>query len=140
MSHNRIDANRPVATRIVDGDHHTVEVDLTPIAAGLLSDIALALRGNGHLMTLLANTKPGTWDHAKTRQVILQRLEMTSALKLMLGPDQAEELAGELFDAMEEPSRCEGPCGGENYATTGDLCTGCDEAASFRNALAGGRL
>jgi hypothetical protein len=140
MSHNRIDANRPTATRIVDGDTYTVEVDLSPIAAGLLSDIALALRGNGHLMTLLANQKVGSLEHTRIRRAILQRLEMTSALKLMLGPDQAEELAGELFEAMEEPSHCEGPCGGENYATTGGLCTGCDEAASFRNAMAGGRL
>jgi hypothetical protein len=140
MSHNRIDAHRPVATKVIDGDSYTVELDLSPIAAGLLSDIALALRGNGHLMTLLANNKVGSLEHTRLRRAILQRLEMTSALKLTLGPDQAEQLAGDLFDAMEEPARCEGACGGENYAVYDGLCVDDDAARSLANASAGGRL
>jgi hypothetical protein len=136
----KIDANRPTATQVVDGDSYTAELDLTPIAAGLLNDIAVALRGKGHLMTLLANTKVGSVEHFRTRRLILARLQATRALTVTLGPDQAEALSGELWSASEEPSRCEGHCDGENYARIGNLCGDCDEAASFRNAMAGGRL
>ena len=136
----RIDANRPTATQVVDGDSYTVELDLTPIAAGLLNDIAVALRGNGHLMTLLANNRVGTPEHANVRASILARLQATRALTLQLGPDQAHDLSGDLWTASAEPSRCEGYCDGENFASIGDLCGDCDEIRSSRNAMSGGRL
>lgn len=141
MTANRIDANRPHAEKVIDGDSHTVTLDLAPIAAGLLNDIALALRGNGHLMTLLANNRVGSLEHTRIRRQILNRLEQGTALQLQLGPDQAMDLAGDLFNAAEEPERCAGYCDGENYAADGlDLCTQCDEVRSMRNAAAGGRL
>jgi hypothetical protein len=136
----RIDANRPTATQVVDGDSYTVELDLTPIAAGLLNDIAVALRGNGHLMTLLANNRVGTPEHANVRAQIIARLQATRALTVQLGPDQAEALSEDLWTASAEPSRCEGYCDGENFASIGDLCGDCDEIRSSRNAMSGGRL
>jgi hypothetical protein len=136
----RIDANRPTATQVVDGDSYSVELDLTPIAAGLLNDIAVALRGNGHLMTLLANNQVGSREHANVRASILARLQATRALTVQLGPDQAHDLSGDLWTASAEPSRCEGYCDGENFASIGDLCGDCDEIRSHRNAMAGGRL
>jgi hypothetical protein len=41
---------------------------------------------------------------------------------------------------MEEPARCEGACGGENYAVYDGLCVDDDAARSLANASAGGRL
>ena len=137
---DRIDANRPTARQVIDHDEYLVELDLTPVAAGLINDIALALRGNGHLMTLLANNRVGSPEHTNVRAAIVARLQATNALTLTLGPDQAQDLQGELFEAAEQPSYCVACVDGANYATTGDLCDSCDEAASFRNAMAGGLL
>jgi len=133
---SRIDANRPKAERVTDADTYTVTLDLTPIAAGLLNDIALALRGNGHLMTLLANNRVGTPEHASVRDSILARLAHTSALHVQLGPDQAMDLSGDLFDAAGEPDRCEGgACGGEFYTTRADrLCERDGHAADLAEA------
>lgn len=138
MTANRIDANRPTAERVIDGDNYTVTLDLTPIAAGLLNDLALALRGNGHLFTLLANNKVGSLEHTNLRASILARLQATTALQVQLDAAQAMDLSGDLFDAATEPDWC-ADCG-EAYETVGHLCGKCDEVASFRNSLAGGRL
>lgn len=138
---DRVDANRPTARQVIDGDTYVVELDLTPVAAGLINDIALALRGNGHLMTLLANNRVGSPEHTNIRAAIVARLQATQALTLTLGPDQAQDLQGELFEAAEQPGYCIGCVDGANYATgASGLCDLCEAASEFRNALAGGRL
>lgn len=134
MSANRIDANRPVAERVIDGDTHTVILDLAPIAAGLINDIALAMRGRGHLFTVLANNRVGSPEHTAVRDEILRILQRSTALQPVLGPDQADELASDLFEASAEPPWC--GCG-EAYATRVD---GDCEACGNRSDVAGASI
>lgn len=136
----RIDANRPTATQVVDGDSYTAELDLTPVARAILHDLGRALHRNNATWRLKAIGNPTLSDLERAGHVKALMPLVREALTLTLGPDQAHELSGELWDASSEPSRCEGYCDGENYATVGPLCGDCDETASFRNAMAGGVL
>lgn len=129
---NRIDANRPVAAQVIDGANHAVTLDLEPIAAGLLNDIAQALRTRGHLFTLLANNRVGSHEHTAIREQILTILRSGTALQVVLDASQAEALAADLWEATTEPAWCS--CA-ENYATRPDgNCDGCGAAADVAEA------
>jgi hypothetical protein len=136
----KIDANRPTATQVVDGDSYTAELDLTPVARAILHDLGRALHRGNATWRLKAIGNPTLSDLERAGHVKALMPLVREALTLSLGPDQAEALSGELWSASEEPSRCEGYCDGENYAMVGPLCGDCAEAASFRNAMAGGVL
>ncbi len=134
---DRIDSKCPTAERLIDGGDHRVLLNLEPIAAGLINDIAMALRTRGHLFTVLANNKVGTPEHTAVRRQILELLSMSGRhpLQVVLGALQADELACDLFAAAAEPPFCEGACGGENYAVRADgLCEPDGEAADLREA------
>lgn len=143
MSTLRTDANRPTAGQVIDGDRFSIELDLAPLADKLLMDIAVSLRHRNRRMQILQIGNPAL-DHAtrlRIRNDLLAALAADGVFKHELTIGEAEALSGELFEAAEEPAFCEGPaCEGADYATIGDLCPRDHEAASFRNALAGGRL
>jgi len=132
---HKIDANRPVASQVIDGDTIAVTLDLEPIAAGLLNDIAQALRTRGHLFTILANNRVGSHEHTAIREQILTILKAGTALQVTLGADQAEALATDLWEATTEPNWC--ACA-ENYATRPDgNCDSCGATADVADASYG---
>jgi hypothetical protein len=130
---DRINANRPTAAQVIDGADFYVTLDLEPIAAGLIQDIAVALKGREHLFTVLANNRVGSAEHTAVRAAILATLAHTSAaLTVTLGQDQADALANDLWEATTEPDWCD-DCH-QQYATDNGLCEPCARAADCREA------
>jgi hypothetical protein len=130
---DRINANRPTATQVINGADFYVSLDLEPIAAGLIQDIVTALKGREYLLTVLANNKVGSPEHTATRAHILGILAHTpAALTVTLGQDQADALANDLWEATTEPDWCD-DCG-QQYATDNGLCEPCARTADCREA------
>jgi hypothetical protein len=129
---DRINANRPTAAQVIDGADFYVTLDLEPIAAGLIQDIVVALKGREDLFTVLANNKVGTPEHHTVRVAILAALARTTALTVTLGQDQADALANDLWEATTEPDWCD-DCR-QQYATDNGLCEPCARAADCREA------
>ena len=130
---NRINANRPIALRVVEPDTYFVALDLEPIAANLIQDLAVALKGRGHLFTALANLPVGCAEWATTRNAIIDRLREAGALQVTLGQDQADALANDLWEATTEPDWCT-DCQ-QVYATRPDqLCDACGATSECREA------
>jgi hypothetical protein len=129
---DRINANRPTATQVIEGADFYVTLDLEPIAAGLIQHIAVALKGREYLFTVLANNRVGSAEHAAVRAAILATLAHTTALTVTLGQDQADALANDLWEATTEPDWCD-DCR-EQYATDNGLCEPCARTADCREA------
>lgn len=130
---DRINANRPIALRVIEPDTFFVALDLEPIAANLIQDLAVALKRNGHLFTTLANLPVGSPEHATIRNQIVDRAREHGALQVTLGQDQADALANDLWEATTEPDWCR-DCH-QVYATRPDLlCDACGLASECREA------
>lgn len=138
MTTLKIDANRPTAQRVVDGgDSWHVQLDLTPVAAGLLLDLGRALFDSKQTWRLRAIGTPGLIDAEKAKHVQAVLAELLTArrhpLILELGPDQAEELQADLLEATVEPPWCRS-CAEAYAARTDGHCPGCGNTADLADA------
>jgi hypothetical protein len=132
--------HRPRFERVTDDRDSIIQVDLQPIADKLLIDIANALhrRNRRAQMMQIGNPALPMATRLRIRNELVKVLAVEGVFTHEIGDDQVEPMQAELEAAKDEPDWCE-DCG-ERYATIRDLCGLCDEAASLRNALAGGRL
>jgi hypothetical protein len=132
--------HRPRFERVTDDHHTAIQVDLTPIADKLLIDIANALhhRNRRAQMMQIGNPALPMATRLRIRNELVNILAAEGVFTHEVGDDQVEPMQAELEAVKDEPDWCD-DCG-ERYATIRDLCGHCDEAASMRNALAGGRL
>lgn len=127
----KVNANRPRAERIVEPSDYYVALDLEPIAAALIQDLAVALKGRGHLFTNLANLSVSDPEHSELRKYIVGTLRDMGAFQVVLGQDQADELASDLWEATSEPAWCV-DCG-DSYATREhDRCEPCADRTERR--------
>ena len=124
---------RPRATRVVDGNEFHVELDLDGVADTLLDQIAAVLHREKRIwqLSMLGNPKTSPAQKAEIRAQLKAGLTLNRAFDVPLYSAQAEELSSDLWESTTEPSFCEGPCGGENYASRPDgLCEDDGEAAN----------
>ena len=105
-------AGGPTATRLVDNtDAYAVELDLTPIAVSLLSDLLIAMKDlDPSLIASLiaAGSLKGIARHDRLRRVI-ERTTIHAPFKVYLAPEVAQSLAFELEEAAQTPPTCD--CG-----------------------------
>ena len=129
---------RPYAERVVDGDTQTVQLDLTPIAGALLTDIATALHKSkrvGQFLQLATET-PGSQDRAAAMTAILQTLAAHSALLVPITPGAAEALAEDLDAASYALDHCvRDGCTNLADSPDGELCHGHHDAATLSRAV-----
>lgn len=135
---DRIDANRPAVRKVIEDSAHAAELDLNPVARSLLHDLGRALYHGKAVWRLRAIGTPGVVNADRARHVEALLPLVREAFTLTLGPDQADELASELWESSADPVMCD-LCG-DRYATVGLRCGFCDQVLSFNNAQSGGRL
>lgn len=123
---------RPAAHRVVDGSDFHVELDLDGVADTLLDQIAAVVHREKRTwqLSMLGNPKTAAAQKAEIRAQLKAGLILNRAFDVPLYPAQAEELSSDLWEATAEPSRCEGPCGGENYASLEDGLCDIDSSAA----------
>ena len=123
----------PRATRIVDGSTYAVELDLNPIAASILGDLA---RSSQTWRLRQMQVHPGSPDFTRHLAALVADPAVQAALTVLIHPDAAEQLSGDLWSAKDEPDWCttgEGSCG--SYAVVGDLCREHQAAAENRSPV-----
>jgi len=119
----------PRATRIVDGTTYAVELDLNPIAASLLTDLARSTQT--WRLEHLKHRQPGSAEFTRHLAALTADPTMQAALTQLIHPDAAEQLSSELWESKDEPGYCTSwDCA--NYATVLDLCGDCQQEAEAK--------
>jgi len=127
----------PRATRHVDRDTFAVEVDLNPIAASILTDLAWS--SQVWRFRYLAGFPPGSPRYTEHLAALLADPHVQAALTQLIHPDAAEVLSSELWESKDEPDYCtadERTC--DSYAVVGTLCS--EHQAHAENQPSAGRV
>lgn len=126
----------PTASRIIDGEHWSVELDLSRVAQPILADLA-RIRGLGSWLTALETQKVGSPEYTHILDRILNLPGVRTVFTLPLLPSEASRLSDELYDAWglgDEPDRCS-HCYTSYKMLGSDLCARCDDGLADRGPV-----
>lgn len=111
----------PTAQQVSEGDAWAVEVDLNPVAADLLLDLARVLQRKELLarqFDCLRLRGLGAGLRGELLAVITADPDVQAALRIALHPDAAGRLSSELYDSLTEPDTCRWGQGCGSYVGT----------------------
>lgn len=118
-----VNATRPTAEQVVDGEHQAVLIDLAPVATSLLTDLGRALHASRATWRLRALGILDPTETAYTRQLaaLLADPAVMEALQVLISAADADHLAEDLDVASVARDNClRDTC--LNLETDGDLC------------------